>query len=200
MLHPGSRQLFRYWETIRAERAFPNREDIDFSALKAVLPDLVVVERDHLRKSFRFRLAGSRVCSLFCSNLTSKDVFSGWDSFETEVLRRHIELAISQYQPAVIRMRLTTDRQQQLAAEMVVLPVQVKDSERLQLIGGVFAFRAVNTLGYERIVSRELASARMIWTEHHGLTAARHPSPADTPARTLPRQFRLIEGGLSTSK
>lgn len=200
MLHPGSRQLFRYWETLRAEKPFPRREDVDFGAIKAVVPDLVVIERDHLRSSFRFRLAGSRVCALFAKNLTSTDVFAGWDHFETDVIRRHLEIALTRFQPAVIRMRLTTDRAQQLAAELLVLPVQMQGSERVQLIGGLFPFRPAAGLGHVAILLRELVSARVIWTEHEGGFRPAETVAHAAPERPVARNFRLIEGGLSSAK
>jgi hypothetical protein len=201
MLHPGSRQLFRYWETLRAEKAYPRREDVDFAAIKAVMPDLVVIERDHLRKSFRYRLAGSRVCSLFGMNLTVKDVFADWDHFETDVIRRHLDIALTRFQPAVIRMRLKTDREQQLAVELVVLPVQMQNSNRVQLIGGMFPFRPIVGLGHMTIAARELVSARVIWTEHQG-SLPEQPELAvqDTEDRSFPRNFKLIDGGLAAAK
>ena len=61
----GSRRLFIYWEKLRAERAYPGRSEIDLGDLRELMPDLVVVEKDHLRKTCRFRLAGTRVCDLF---------------------------------------------------------------------------------------------------------------------------------------
>jgi hypothetical protein len=201
MLHPGSRQLFRYWETLRAEKAYPRREDVDFAAIKAVLPDLVIIERDHLRKSFRYRLAGSRVCALFGANLTGSDVFSGWDHFETDVIRRHLEIALTRFQPAVVRMRLTTDREQQLAAELVVLPVQMQNSTRVQLIGGMFPFRPATGLGHINIAGRELVSARVIWTEHQGIVPVAAESVPQRPLdRPVSRNFRLIDGGLTAAK
>jgi hypothetical protein len=201
MLHPGSRQLFRYWETLRAEKAYPRREDVDFEAIKAVMPDLVIIERDHLRNSFRYRLAGSRVCALFGANLTGSDVFANWDHFETDVIRRHLEIALSRFQPAVVRMRLTTDRDQQLAAELVVLPVQMQNSNRVQLIGGMFPFRPAAGVGHTVITARELVSARVIWTEHQGTVPSQpdlvFPSVGDRP---VTRNFRLIDGGLTSVK
>jgi hypothetical protein len=201
MLHPGSRQLFRYWETLRAEKAYPRREDVDFAAIKAVMPDLVIIERDHLRKSFRYRLAGSRVCALFGMNLTGTDAFASWDHFETDVIRRHLEIALTRFQPAVIRMRLTTDRDQQLAAELVVLPVQMQNSNRVQLIGGMFPFRPAASMGHTVIAARELVSARVIWTEHQGILPTQPenmlPNVGDRP---VSRNFRLIDGGLATIK
>ena len=192
ILHPGSRRLFSHWETLRAERAFPTREEFEFETIKDLMPDLIVLERDNLRTSYRFRLAGTRVCRLFADNLTGKDVAVGWDSFETEIIQKHLGSALSEYQPALLRMRLKTDTNQIIAAELIALPVQMRESNRVQLIGGLFAFRDVNSIGHSSVVKRELIAGRMIWTEHR-----------DVPRRlvvgnSVPPNFRnlsLIHGG-----
>jgi hypothetical protein len=195
ILHPSSRQLFRYWEKLRAERACPTREDFDFAPIQGLLPDLVVIERDNLRSSFRFRLSGTRVCALFTSNLTGSDVLYGWDSFETDVISRHLLTVLNQKQPAVIRMRLTTDRHDTVAAELVALPVQVRGSTRIQIIGGLFPFRPLQGLGHASILHRELVSARVIWTEHEQSASNIEPLPIETRASNSRHHFTLIDGG-----
>jgi hypothetical protein len=195
ILHPGSRQLFRYWEMLRAERACPTREEFEFSALKAIMPDMVVIDRDFLRNSFKYRLAGTRVCTLFNQNLTSNNVMNGWDAFESDVISRHLLTVVNQQQPAVVRMRLTTDRGQVVAAELVALPVQMRESHRVQIIGGLFPFRAAHGLGHAGVVRRELVSARVIWTEHQEPLQRFEPLSVTPPARSTVRSFTLIDGG-----
>ncbi len=195
ILHPGSRQLFRQWEMLRAERACPTREDFEFAPLKTILPDIVVIDRDFLRNSFRFRLAGTRVCALFNQNLTARNVMDGWDGFESDIMSRHLLTVINQQQPAVIRMRLTTDRGQVIAAELILLPVQMRESHRMQIIGGLFPFRAAQSLGHSGIVKRELVSARVIWTEHLQPLQRMEPESVVPPIRLTRRDFTLIDGG-----
>jgi hypothetical protein len=194
ILHPGSRHLFRSWEMLRAERPCPAREDFDMASLKSVLADMVVIDRDYLRNSFKYRLAGSHVCDLFKQNLTGGNVLAGWDSFESDVLSRHLMTVVNQMQPAVIRMRLVTDRGQAVAAEMLLLPVRMRDSQRVQVLGGLFAFRAARSLGHSGIASRELAAARVIWTEHEAIAPA-EASTQPANLRAAARQFTLISGG-----
>jgi hypothetical protein len=195
ILHPGSRQLFRQWEMLRAERACPTREEFDFAALKLVMPDMVVIDRDYLRDSFKYRLAGTRVCALFNQNLTAGNVMNGWDLFESDVMSRHLLTVVNQQQPAVVRMRLTTDRDQVIATELIALPTQMRESHRIQIIGGLFPFRAAHTLGHTAIVRRELVSARVIWTEHQEPLQRLEPERAAPPDRNAQRNFQLIDGG-----
>jgi hypothetical protein len=194
ILHPGSRQLFRHWEMLRAERPCPTREEFSLVSIKEIVPDLLIIDRDHLRNTLKYRLSGTRVCALFNRNLTNSSVFEGWDAFESDVISRHLMTVLNQLQPAVLRMRLTTDRGQVVAAELLALPVQMRGSQRIQIIAGLFPFRGAQTLGHSAIISREMASARVIWTEHHEPLARVSPDVAP-PIRNAMRAFRLIEGG-----
>lgn len=191
ILHPGSRKLFCHWEALRAERPCPTREEFSLSDVRQLVPDLVVLERDHIRKSFRFRLAGSNVCDLFKTNLTGQDVLAGWDSFEAGVINKHLIQSVSNFQPTLFRTRLSTDTRQQVAAEFIGLPIRMRGSERLQVIGGYFAFRPAHGIGHTAIIGRELLAIRSVWTEYQNIMAGR-------PAVATPeRRFTIIPGGLA---
>lgn len=193
ILHPGSRRLFSHWESLRAERAYPTREEFTFEPIKDLLPDLLILDRDHLRNSYRYRLAGSRVCGMFGKNLTSSDALSNWESFEKNIIAKQLNAAFVQFQPSLIRMRLTTDTGQIVAVEFIALPIQLRGSDRMQLVGGMFAFRDSRNLGHSAIVAQELASARMIWTEF-SIAPDSHLRSAPLPV-DFTGKLRVIAGG-----
>jgi hypothetical protein len=195
ILHPSSRHLFRHWEMLRAERPCPTREEFDLYPVRLLMPDMVIIDRDNLRSSFCYRLTGTRVCALFQDNLTTTDALHGWDKFETDVVSRHLLTVINQKQPAVIRMRLTTNRSQTVAAELLALPVHMRGSSRIQILGGMFPFRPASSLGHTAIQHRELVSARVIWTEHSEQDDNIEHFPLETRARHYKPMFTLIEGG-----
>jgi hypothetical protein len=195
ILHPGSRKLFIHWESARAERAYPTREDFGLTSVRELMSDMVIIEKDYLRGTFKFRLAGSRVCTLFGRNMTNGNVLEGWDTFEADVISKHLDLSLRELQPILVRMRFVTDTRQQVAAELIALPIQVRDSNRVQLIGGLFPFREAHSLGHQSILRRELVSARAIWTEHGRNTRRPLPSVPDRVERPLSRSLRLVSGG-----
>lgn len=195
ILHPGSRKLFVHWESARAERAYPTREDFALTPVRELMSDMVIIEKDHLRQTFKFRLAGSRVCGLFGRNMTGGNVLEGWDAFERDVIGKHLDLSLRELQPVLIRMRFLTDTRQQVAAELIALPIQVRDSNRVQLIGGLFPFREARAIGHSAIVRRELVSARAIWTEHGHSVRKPMPQMPDRFERPLIRSLRLVSGG-----
>lgn len=194
ILHPGSRALFRYWETIRGERAAPGREEIDLKAIRDYVPWLMILERNPVRQNYKWRLAGTKVCQLWRTELTGLDALLGWNRFEKETVLRLFDGVTGLLQPCAVRLRLLTALNQTIGAEIIALPVMSRKSAAIQVFGAVMPFRNVETLGYDRISGIELSSARMIWTE---------PLPGDALAagastRPLGRQFapfELIAGG-----
>ena len=192
ILHPGTRALFRYWEKIRAENAAPSRGDLDLKQISGIVPNLLILERDHLRQTFKWRLAGSEPCGLFRQQLTGTDALKGWEGYERHTLKQAFEMVVTGLQPCLVRFRLTTDRHQAIGVEMLGLPIHARNGMRFQIFGGIFPFRDISPLGYDSIIHRELSGTRFIWTD---------PLPGDKLVAGLrnpgafPGGLRVIKGG-----
>jgi hypothetical protein len=192
ILHPGSRSLFRFWETIRAERAAPNRDDLDLQQIRGLVPNLFMLEQDHIRQTYKWRLAGTKTCELFRRELTGSDALAGWDKFESSTIKRLLDGVVTNLQPCLVRFRLNTTLGQMIGAEMIGLPLQARNDVRIHVFGGLFTFRDIENLGYDGIAYLELSGARAIWTEH---------LPGDRLVQGLrgasAGPFRIIQGGRS---
>jgi hypothetical protein len=192
IMHPGTRTLFRFWEKIRAENAAPSRNDLDLRQISSIVPNLVILDRDLLHQTYKWRLAGSETCLLYRQQLTSTDALKGWEKFERETLRQAFDTVVTRLQPCLVRFRLTTDRGQTIAAELLGLPIHARNGLRFHIFGGVFPFRDISGLGYDAITHRELSGTRFIWTE---------PLPGDRLVARLQDTdpshggLRLIKGG-----
>jgi hypothetical protein len=68
MKHSSTRDLYRYWNERRGERAAPERAEIDPTAIPRVLADTFLLGPD-ASGELKFRLAGTRVCALFCREI-----------------------------------------------------------------------------------------------------------------------------------
>ena len=66
---PDLRWLYLYWLKRKAGRFPPPRDRIDAVDLRALLPNLFIIEVDHAQERFRYRLAGSEVEALVLSKL-----------------------------------------------------------------------------------------------------------------------------------
>ncbi len=191
IIHTGSRHLFRYWEALRAERPCPSRDEVEMAKLAKVLPNIAILQKSELGP-WHFRLAGSAVCDLMQTQATGKDALLGFDLFERDVVGKTLDLAAERLQPALVRMRLIYVGAEPVAAEMLALPVWDNASHKVQLVGGLFAFKGEKDHTSALLQRRELVSARVIWTEHeHGDNLLEHVG------RKAPVALRVIQGGLS---
>ena len=190
ILHPGTRTLFRFWEKIRAENAAPGRDDLDLKQISAIVPNLVILERDHLHQTYRWRLAGSEACLLYRRRLTGTDALAGWNSYERGTLKQMLDTVVTSLQPCLIHFRLTTDRDHVLGAELLGLPIHARNGSRFHIFGGVFPFRDISDLAYDSIKHQELSGTRSIRTE---------PLPGDKLVAGL-RGANLPDGGLRLIK
>lgn len=192
LLHPGSRILFRHWESVRAERPCPNRGDMDLRAISKLMPWLAIVATDQRGTSPIFKLAGTAVCELFQSQLTGALVGQAMDRFERRVVDETLLLSLQRLQPSLIRMRFINVDGSVTTAEFLALPVFNALLGQTQLFCGIFSF-AEQTNAKDNTLSRiELVATRMIWTEH-----VESEQLLEQLGRRNPPPFRVIQGGMA---
>jgi hypothetical protein len=190
--HPGTRALFSFWEKIRGEKAAPGRDDLDLRQISAIMPNLFILERDHLYQTYKWRLAGSEICQLYRQKLTSANALAGWDGFERNTLKQLFDTVATRLQPCLVGFHLTTDTGQIIAAELLGLPILARNGMRFHIFGGIFPLSDNHQLGYGAITCMQLSAARSIWTE---------PLPGDKLVASMNKTaipsvaLRLIQGG-----
>jgi hypothetical protein len=187
ILHPGSRALFRYWEAIRGEMSAPPRDWLDLKKIRSLVPFLFIIERKPGR-DYGWRLAGTRVCEFWGTELTGKPAFLQGERFERETVSRLLDGVIDRHQPFVLRFRLNSARGTCAAAELVGLPLRARHGGANYAFGTIMPFREVARPRHDRITTFQLSAARTIWTE---------PVPGRTAAlaKTSPQAFPIVNGG-----
>lgn len=188
-IHASNRMLFRSWETLRGQRSAPARQDLDLKQLRKLLPGLFIAEHVNQGQDYRWRLAGTGICSLLGREVTGASLLDGWDEFEAGVIRRFLSTVTASHQPALLRIRFTTDKGQQITAEMAVFPLLAADGASTHVLGGFFTFPDPQLKHFDTLTARELVSARFAASE------ALASLPGE-PLAQAPRKFRVITGGL----
>ena len=89
MKHPSNRELFDYWNKRRGDRLAPERADIEPAAIRQVLGDTFVLERERHRNHL-FRLAGTRLCALFGRELKGESFVKLWQRSGQTAIRELI--------------------------------------------------------------------------------------------------------------
>lgn len=192
ILHPSSRALFRFWESMRAEKAAPRRDELDLRQIRQLVPNLFIADYVLKSRMFRWRLAGTGICDVYRRELTGTNFLAGWDHFEADTIGRFLAGTIRHLQPCLMRFRFFTDRDQVFGAEVVGFPLTAADGKTTHILGGMFTFRDAHSLGYTALTHLELSAARSIWTEL---------LPSEVPAGQVEtpviRNFQVISGGLN---
>jgi len=70
--HPKLASLLAYWQRQRGERAMPARADIDPVDLKALLPNIFMVDVEYAPVRLRYRLVGSALVDVLGHDLKGK--------------------------------------------------------------------------------------------------------------------------------
>lgn len=192
--HSGSRALFRHWEALRAERPCPDRHEITFAKLSNVITNIAILDRNAGGK-WQYRLAGSAVCTMFGGNVTGQEVLRAFDSFESQVIGRVLNISEERLQPGLMRMRLMDENNAVSSAELLILPVLNGATGKAQLICGLFELSRNSIEAPVGKVSVELCSARLIWTEHQAAMPANAAIGLNKTAGNS--RLRVIQGGLS---
>jgi len=204
MRQPTTQNLYKYWNEVRAGRLAPERMDIEPGRIGALLAETFILERADF-ETYRFRLAGTRVCDMVGSELRGTDFLAPWTADDRYDLERAM-LTIGQ-QGGALRLDVVSSPHtpHRLAHfEVLVLPL-VHGSGRVDRYMGCWcAIDPPSWLGAEAIVSHALIGHQIIWPDGRPYAVARQNQAPFLPevrnariVRSDRRQFRVYDGGLS---
>ncbi|MDP9136879.1 MAG: PAS domain-containing protein [Pseudomonadota bacterium] len=191
ILHPASRTLFRHWESVRGERGAALREHINLGEVRHLLPWMYISEPDAVSGEHRLRLAGTGICRMWQDNLTGKFLFSTWNKFERRTIGELLRGTTENCQPFAMRVRAKTATGSLTSLEILGLPVQARDSDPHQVMGIIVPFHQPAWLGRDRLISFELSSVRVVWTDQVPAACGNHQRPS---GRSKPA-LEVIKGG-----
>ena len=81
--------LYGYWNEVRAGRLAPQRLEIEPSRIAGILSETFMLERIDAG-SYQYRLAGTRLCEMFGSELRGRNFLDGWSEADRQVLARDL--------------------------------------------------------------------------------------------------------------
>src|SRR5262245_50290325 len=89
MRHKTSKTLFAYWDAVRGGHLAPRRFQIEPAKISSILSSTFMLERLNAG-TYRYRLAGTLVCSLFGSELRGTNFLDGWTAEDNLSLMRRL--------------------------------------------------------------------------------------------------------------
>jgi hypothetical protein len=192
MKHASTRALFDYWNKKRGSRPAPMRADIDPASIRHALGDTFMLAADFVDK-LRFRLAGTRVCALFCREIKGEEFQPLWEGPSAKLVEDLLNVVNNETVGAVAGVNGRTADGVEVELELLLLPLAHAGHARIRALGVLVPLAPPYWLGERPVVTLELGSLRYIGTEIESFRAPRFAHP--TEAVQLRHGFVVYSGG-----
>lgn len=202
MKHKSSNELFDYWDSVRDGRFAPNRFEIEPVKLADVLPDVFILECPDI-SSYRFRLAGTRICASLGHELRGNNLLDYWKDDDKEAVHNLLHNVAQDGAGAVIEFECSHGDREVAPFEMLVLPLVHNGENVNRMLGCLSAKSHPYWLGTLELRELKLISFNLIWpgidsarskVAQSGVLAEAQPPITSGDNR---RHLRVLEGGLS---
>ena len=195
--------LYAYWNELRAGRVAPTRLEIEPSRIGAILSETFMLERTD-QATYRYRLAGTRLCEIFGSELRGSNMLDGWNEADRRALAHQLASTCEKGAVSLLTVEAGADHVHRVQLEVILLPLMHTDNTMGRVIGAMSPTATPHWLGHEHLRDKRLLRNELIWPdgrphaviERMGVPAAFQP--AAPPARTVKderRNFRVVDGG-----
>ena len=185
ILHPTTRSLYQAWDAIRRGRSAPSRDELDLRAISDLLANVSVIERNPVKPTFTFRLAGTELRKIFGKELTGTNFLGLWSSVEQTTIAELASIVISKHQPATVRFKGFANDGRVEGFEMILLPMLHSERQETQIITAIAPLTGPYWLGMHPIVRNELISHRLIRTDPYSGADSRPQDVFSDNARPL---------------
>jgi hypothetical protein len=194
--------LYTYWNGLRAGRIAPPRLEIDPSRIGAILPEIFLLERVDTA-TYWYRLAGTRLCEMFGSELRGTNMLDGWAAADRTLLAQDLALVCEQGAVVHLVVEGSADSTRRVQLETILLPLMHSDNAIGRVIGAMSAVASPHWLGHDHLRDKRLVSREPIWPDGRPNSAIASVAPPVCPppgasagiAKGDRRSFRVLDGG-----
>ena len=195
MKHPSTRAVYEYWMKRKGSRPAPERGDIDPTEIRHALGDTFMLAADFVDQ-LRFRLAGTRVCALFCREIKGEAFDEIWNIECRKAVDALMTIVNEENAPVVAGVTAHTDEGGRAELEMLVLPLAHSGHARIRALGVLAPTVPPYWLGAQAVTGLEMTTVRHVGPEQKG-RAGPHFGRAVTGGR-LRHGFVVYSGGRET--
>jgi hypothetical protein len=185
--HPSTQSLLEYWNHLRAERNIPRRDEIEPRDIKRLLPSVFMLGYEG-PEHFRFRLAGTHLCSIFGIELRNFNILDLWEEDCRGAVAAALARVVGESQPMFINFSAETPNGRSCSFEMLLLPLATEDGRAARVLGHVAALSHPSWLGDELLTRQWIERVRVISLNREtkiAVAQARHALIAGQPRLRL---------------
>jgi hypothetical protein len=188
MQQSTSRKLYEYWDARRNGRLAPHRCEIEPAKIVSLLPEVFIAECAG-PFTYRFRLAGTRICRQFGRELRGTDLLALWGIEDRNALAAMLRQVSLHGAVGHARFQGHADGHRPARFELVVMPLAHGAEVITRLLGAITAIDPPLWLGAAPLVRRRLIEARLLWPD-----GAAHLTTLDAVGQSAMR-FQVLDGG-----
>ncbi len=195
--------LYAYWNDLRVERTAPRRLEIEPSRISSILPETFMLERTD-PNSYYYRLAGTRLCEIFGTELRGTNLLAGWNASDRTTIAGSLMSTCEQGAATLLTIEAGADAIRRVQLEVLLLPLMHADNTMHRVIGAMSALTSPHWLGYEHLSDKRLIDHDVIWPDGRPRSIIERSGreapfrPAQPTVRTVKgerRLFRVFDGG-----
>jgi hypothetical protein len=197
MKHPVSRELYAYWNRLRGGEPAPRRGAIEPADIRGVLGDTFILEVID-RPTYRFRLAGTRLCAAYGRELKGRNLLDFWSAEDREGMATLLAAVSEDAAGTVLGVEAASARDQGVGYEMLILPLRHDGPLYDRVLGVLAPMARPYWLGVHPIVRQRITSLRLLWPDEQPQFLRRR-EPATVVPMPPPAARRsplvLLQGG-----
>ncbi len=207
MRHDATSELFGYWNRLRGTRAAPERKEITPAPIRSYLADTFILQATGTSEP-RFRLAGTRICSIYGRELKDLSFASLWQTRDKNTISRLVKNSTTSKSVVQLNYEGRSARGRKVLLKLVLLPLASEANEQ-HLMGMITAIGRPFWLESDAIVENRIQSVSIIDPRDAALgidpihTGAEAVVPVPLPSsRTIVsrkvQHLRVFDGGKIT--
>jgi hypothetical protein len=190
--HSSTRSLYAYWNERRGTRAAPDRGEIEPGAIRAALGDSFILGHEPAGLP-TFRLAGTRVCSLFGRELKGEAFEGLWNESDRAALRDLMAIVGTEIAGIVAGVTGTTAEAHSLDLELLLLPLRHRGTSQARQIGVLAPLSAAFWIGASPLTGMVLKAHRHIGPALDTISTT--PFMAAAESRRIRHGLLVYDGG-----
>jgi hypothetical protein len=203
MQQKSTNTLYAYWNELRAGRIAPRRLEIEPARIAGILCETFMLERVNAVE-YPYRLAGTRLCELFGSELRGSNFLTGWQDSDHALLARQLARVCDAGAVLALEIEAKASARYVLQFEAILLPLLHTGNGIGRIIGAMSLCSPMPLLGAERPLQRRLLTQAVIWPdgrpsavlERSGDGAPLRPAaPLPAAAQQGRPRLRVLDGG-----
>jgi hypothetical protein len=164
MKHASTQAVFEYWNKRRGTRKAPERGEIDPGDIRLALGDTFMLAADFVDQS-RFRLAGTRVCALFCREIKGEVFSEAFREPSRKAVEELLTIVNGETVGVVAGLKAHTEEGHEAELEMLLLPLAHSGHARIRALGVLVPAAPPYWLGEHAVTSIDMVTLRHIGPE-----------------------------------